>query len=68
MPTDLIDINAAAKILKVSTRRVRTLCAEGRVKGARMIGGSWIIVAEVKRNGKVTIEVEPREKGPKLGA
>lgn len=34
--------DAAAK-LDVSERRVRVLCQQGRIKGAELIGGSWIL-------------------------
>jgi len=39
----MISLKDAAKKLGVTERRMRTLCAEGRVVGAKKIGGSWIL-------------------------
>jgi hypothetical protein len=59
MANEIIDINAAARILKRSARHVRALCGAGRIKGARNVGGTWVILADVDRNGKITIAVAP---------
>ena len=55
----LIDIAAAAGKLKVSAERVRVLCRERRIRGARFIGGRWfvpekIVVIEGKRGPALT--------------
>lgn len=40
----MISVKQAAKKLKVSDRRVRVLCEEGRIPGAEKVGGAvWIL-------------------------
>lgn len=39
----MISLKDAAEKLGVTERRLRVLCAEGRVIGAKKIGGSWIL-------------------------
>lgn len=44
-----ITVQEAADKWGISTRRVRMLCAEGKVDGARLEGKSWLIPAEAAR-------------------
>ena len=46
----------AAKQVGLSSRRLRQLLAQGRVKDAQLIGGSWIVAAPV--------EILPAARGP----
>lgn len=39
----MISVEQAAQILGVSPRRVRTLCAQERIKGAKLVSGVWVI-------------------------
>jgi len=39
----MIGTEAAAKKLNVSARRVRVLCEEGRIEGAKRFGAIWMI-------------------------
>ena len=41
--TKMISIKDASPIIGVVERRLRLLCAQGRVLGAQKIGGSWIV-------------------------
>ena len=41
-------VSQAAKILMVSDRRVRALCIQGRIKGAKKEGRDWILPNDVK--------------------
>jgi hypothetical protein len=52
----LIDIAAAAEKLKVSAERVRVLCRERRISGARFIGGRWFV--------REDFVVTPGKRGP----
>jgi hypothetical protein len=56
----LIDTEAAAKKLGVSVRRVRVLCFERRIRGARFIGGRWFVPE--------TIVVSEGTRGPALNS
>lgn len=50
-------ITEAAKILKLSPRRVQELCREGRIAGARCVGGRvWVLPSELK--------ITPGTRGP----
>ena len=51
----------AALLLRVSARRVRALCKQGRIPGARRRYGNWRVPA---RAGAITIT--PAEHGPPL--
>lgn len=44
-----ITVQEAADKWGISTRRVRMLCAEGKVEGARQEGKAWLIPAEAAR-------------------
>lgn len=56
MPT-LISTAEAAKRLGLSAVRVRELCLQRRIKGARLIGRVWMIPE--------AIEVTPGSRGPR---
>jgi excisionase family DNA binding protein len=60
MPEKLISTAEAAVKLGVTQRRVQVLCEQGRIKGARRIGRTWIVPA--------TIRIEPADFGPALGS
>ena len=47
--TDYLSIREAAEQWGVSERRVNQFCADGRIEGAKKIGGSWVIPAEAKK-------------------
>lgn len=56
----MISTVEAAKKLKISPRRVRILCQEGRIDGAVRIGATWVLpdkpvvqAASRRRPGKV---------------
>ena len=55
----MVSIDEASTALGISKRRVRVLAAAGRIKGARKVGGSWVIVT---RDG--TVIVVPVDHGP----
>lgn len=44
-----ITLTEAAQKWHLSTRRVRTLCNEGRIKGASKFGRNWAIPADAKK-------------------
>jgi hypothetical protein len=58
MPVKLISAGEAAIKLKVSPRRVQILCAQGRIRGAQIVGGSWILPTGFR--------VTPGARGPKM--
>ena len=45
----LVSAVEAAQELKISPRGVRSLCKSGRLAGAQLIGGSWVIPSPVAR-------------------
>lgn len=57
----MISAKEAAKLLGVSDRRIRVLCEEGRIPGAKKVGGAgWIlpdkpkvVALERRRAGKL---------------
>lgn len=58
----MITVQQAAKKLKVTPRRVRVLCGQGRIAGAEKIGRDWllpdkpvVIAADRRRPGKVPL-------------
>ena len=55
-----VTVEEAARRLGLSVRRVRRLCAEGRVEGATRLGRDWIIPTPV--------QVSPGSRGPKGAA
>jgi len=54
---EIATVAEAAAELGVSERRVRVLCAEGRIVGARRIGRDWVIPRPIR--------VVPAAKGPR---
>ena len=42
-------INEVALKWNISTRRIRTLCIENRIKGATKIGAQWLIPSDAKK-------------------
>ena len=59
----MISVEEAAQILGVSPRRVRTLCTQERIKGAKLVSGVWVlpskpavIPADRRRPGKVKLK------------
>lgn len=67
----MISTKEAAVILGgISERRVRTLCREGRIKGAERIGGIWVLpdkpvidAASRIRPGKIKVRERRRKNG-----
>ena len=49
--SDYISIREAAERWGVSERRVNQFCAEGRIEGARKLGGVWVIPGDAKKPG-----------------
>ena len=43
VPNSLVSVAQAAVALHVSERRVRALCAQGRIPGAQRIGSVWVL-------------------------
>lgn len=39
----MISTQEAAAVLKMSARRVRKLCEQGRVAGAKKVGDRWVL-------------------------
>lgn len=58
----LIDAEAGAARLGITSRRLRILCTERRVQGARRIAGRWFVPEKVSLK-----DVSPGSRGPKLG-
>lgn len=46
---DLISARAAAEKWGISQRRVATLCTEGRIEQATLVGNAWVIPADAKK-------------------
>lgn len=42
-------INDVAAKWNISTRRIRTLCIENRIKGAMKVGTQWVIPSDAKK-------------------
>jgi hypothetical protein len=59
----LISAPEGATRLGISDKRLRVLCAERRVKGARLIAGRWFVPESLKMS-----DIEPRDKGVPLGS
>ena len=58
MPRSITAQDAAAKS-GVTVQRLRVLCRERRIPGARLIGRQWFVPED--------FEVTPGERGPALG-
>ena len=52
----MIDTAEAAKRLGITQARVSKLCGQRRIKGARLVGRTWMIPAD--------FEVTPGKRGP----
>jgi len=46
---EYITANETAERWGISARRVHTLCAEGRIKGAARLGNAWAIPKDAER-------------------
>jgi len=56
----MISAKEAAALLGVSERRVRALCEQNRIAGAKKVGGTWVLpsapkvsIAGRERSGKI---------------
>lgn len=70
-PATMISVKQAAALLGVSDSRVRVLCRDGRIKGAALVGSTWVIpanpvvaAAERVRPGKIDLEKTPPTRKP----
>lgn len=61
---DLISARDAANKWGISQRRVATLCTEGRIEQATMVGNTWVIPADAKKpeDGRSTRYTKSDEK------
>jgi hypothetical protein len=59
----LIPASDAAASLGMSSERLRVLCRERRISGARCIAGRWFVPDDVTLKA-----VAPRARGPALGS
>jgi excisionase family DNA binding protein len=48
MPSKFITAAEAAKMAGVTSRYIRTLCNEGRIRGAERLGRAWIVPKSFK--------------------
>jgi hypothetical protein len=55
----LISADESAARLGVTSGRIRTLCRDRRIKGARCIAGRWFVPEDFR--------IEPGKRGPALG-
>jgi hypothetical protein len=46
---DILTVKEAASRWNVSTRRITTLCEQGRIEGAEKIAGVWILPKNAKK-------------------
>lgn len=51
-----ISVTEAANKWNLSTRRVTTLCSEGRIEGAQKVGAFWIIPEEAQKPNDARIK------------
>lgn len=58
----LVEAAEVAAKLGVSSGRLRTLCRERRVSGARCIAGRWFVPATLTSK-----DIKPGTRGPKMG-
>jgi hypothetical protein len=61
----LIDAEHAARVLGLTSKRVRVLCSQGRIPGARLFGRMWQIPARARAGGALEIRVTPGTSGPR---
>jgi len=57
VPKDYVTTTEAAEKLGLSPGHVRQLCADGTVKGAQLLGKTWMVPASFKWT--------PKKRGPK---
>ena len=57
MATQIVDSKTAARILGITHRRVRKLCAKGYVAGVQLVSGSWLILAKIGAKKRAEIKV-----------
>lgn len=58
-----LSITEASKMWQISDRRIRTLCAEGRVEGAVKFGRNWLIPYESTKPSDARISHKKSYKG-----
>jgi hypothetical protein len=65
----MISIKQYAAKLGISAERLRALCREGRIEGAKLVGGVWVLPARAKvtaaartRPGKLRMKKAPGTK------
>lgn len=46
---EFLSISQLANEWGVSSRRIQVLCVEGRIKGAKKVGYSWVIPANAEK-------------------
>ena len=46
---ELLTTTQIAEIWGISRRRVTTLCHEGRIEGASLLGNTWLIPSDAKK-------------------
>jgi hypothetical protein len=56
MSEQFISTTEAGQKWGISGRRVAVLCAEGRVPGAMLVGGTWILPADTAKPGDARIK------------
>lgn len=64
----MIGTTEAEKKLKVSARRIRVLCEQGRIPGAKMVGKTWtlpdnprVVEAGRSRPGVIKMKRKPKK-------
>ena len=53
---DYMSIAEAAKKWGISSRRIQTLCASGRISGAERLGRNWAIPKDAEKPGDARIK------------
>lgn len=51
-----LSLKETAKRWGISDRRINTLCLQGRIPGAFMVGNSWAIPADAEKPGDARIK------------
>lgn len=46
---ELLSISQLANEWEISSRRIQVLCTEGRIRGAKKVGYSWVIPANAEK-------------------
>lgn len=59
----LVPVDEAAGRLEMTSQRLRMLCRERRIKGARFLGSRWYVPEDL-----TIAAIEPRGRGPALGS